>query len=366
MAEREQLGDERLALLRARIDELDDQLLALISRRAATAHEIAAAKGPLEAGADRYRPEREAQVLRRLVAANPGPLPDESIGLLFRELMSACRALQQQLAVAYLGPEGTFTQAAAQKHFGQSVCTVPLAAIDEVFRAVESRECQYGVVPVENSIEGVVSHTLDSFVGSSLRICGEVELRIHHHLLSREPELARVVRVYAHQQALAQCRRWLDGRLGGVERIALSSNAEAARRCTGEPGSAAIAGAAAGALYGLGALASNIEDQPDNTTRFLVVGPRSAPPSGDDKTSLLFATPNRPGALYHVLSAFAEAGISMTRIESRPSRQGMWDYFFFVDVIGHADDPLVAEALQRFGQRTTMLKLLGSYPRAAN
>lgn len=359
-------GEARLAALRARIDDIDDRLLELFSQRAATAREVSEAKGPLTDGADRYRPEREAQVLRRVVAANPGPLPDGEVARLFREVMSVCLALQQQLRVAYLGPEGTFTQAAALKHFGHSVLTAAMGAIDEVFREVEAGACHYGVVPVENSLEGVVTYTLDNFVHSSLRICGEVGLRIHHHLLSKAPALGAVARVYAHQQALAQCRRWLDAQLPRVERVAVSSNAEAARRSVAEPGAAAIAGQAAAEIYGLAKLASNIEDQPDNTTRFLVIGRQAAPVSGDDKTSLVFSTANRPGALCHALSAFAEGGISMTKIESRPSRREMWEYLFFVDILGHADDPPVARALERVAAQSSMLKLLGSYPRAAS
>jgi chorismate mutase/prephenate dehydratase len=283
---------------------------------------------------------------------------------LFREIMSACLALEEPMKIAFLGPEGTFTQAAALKHFGHSVRAAPLATIDDVFREVEAGECHYGVVPVENSIEGVVNHTLDMFMNSSLKICGEVELRIHHHLLGRDCSIDGLKRVYAHQQALAQCRRWLSNHLPRAEQIALASNAEAARRAADEPGTAAIAGDAAAAIYGLQSLAQNIEDEADNTTRFLIIGHQSTPPSGDDKTSLIFTTPNQPGALYTMLAAFAENGISMMRIESRPSRRGMWDYFFFIDIEGHVKDPAVAKALKDLKDRAAMLKLLGSYPRA--
>lgn len=359
-------AEAALAELRARIDRIDDELLQLISARAATAQEVARAKGPLADGADRYRPEREAQVLRRLLESNPGPLSDEDVGRLFREIMSMCLALQQPLRVAYLGPEGTFTQAATLKHFGHAVQAHPLAAIDEVFREVESGRCNYGVVPVENSIEGMVTYTLDSFTESSLRICGEVGLRIHHHLLSRSAERSGLSRIYAHQQALAQCRRWLDAHLPGLERCAVSSNGEAARRAAVENGAGAIASEAAAGIYGLSTLAANIEDQPDNTTRFLVIGRQASPPSGDDKTSMVFSTRNRPGALCRVLAAFAENGISMTRIESRPSRRENWEYLFFVDILGHAEDAAIAGALEQVAECTSSLKLLGSYPRGAS
>lgn len=356
-------GDE-LDGVRARIDGVDRELLALISRRAELAREV----GKIKSARGEefcYRPEREAQILRKIIEQNAGPLSDEETARLFREIMSACLALEQPLAVAYFGPAGTYTQSAALKHFGHSVNTQAFASIEEVFREVEAGECQYGVVPVENSIEGVISHTLDSFMQSPLTICGEVELRIRHNLLSRAPSLDKVERVYAHSQALAQCRHWLDHTLPKAERVAVSSNAEAARRAGAElGGTAAIAGEAAAELYGLSALASGIEDDPSNTTRFLIIGHQRVARSGDDKTTVLFSTPNKPGALYKVLGAFADAGVSMTRIESRPSRRGMWDYLFFVDLEGHADDAKVADALAHLKERAAMVKILGSYPRA--
>lgn len=358
--------NKNLESLRARIDELDDQLLTLISRRAALAQEVARVKEALGNGGSCYRPEREAAILRKVIGANPGPLSGEEVARLFRELMSACLALEQPLTVAYLGPEGTFTQMAALKHFGHSVGTMALNAIDEVFREVEAGACNYGVVPVENSIEGVVNHTLDMFLNSPLQICGEVALRIHHHLLGAEglqPEAVR--RVYAHQQALAQCREWLDSHVPGCERIAVSSNAEAARIVAQESGVAAIAGETAAGIYSLSVLASNIEDEPDNTTRFLVIGRQGVPPSGSDKTSLLVSGPNRPGLLYELLEPLASKGISMTRLESRPSRRALWEYVFFIDIEGHAEDPGVAAALAQLRGEAYVLKVLGSYPRAA-
>ena len=354
----------KLQETRERIDALDDHIQQLINERAALAREIAHLKQDAGEEASFYRPEREAEVLRRVVERNKGPLSDEDIARLFREIMSACLSLQQPLKVAYLGPEGTFTQAATLKHFGQSVNTVSSGSIDEVFHDVESRAAHYGVVPIENSTEGVVRHTLDMFVNSPLKVCGEVELRIHHHLLSKAKTIAEVKRIYAHQQALAQCSNWLNTHLSFAEHLAVGSNADAARRAAAEEGAAAIAGDIAAGLYALNILASNIEDEPDNTTRFLVIGHRAPPPSGNDKTSLLLSAPNRPGALHRLLGPLVRHDISMSRIESRPSRRGMWEYVFFVDIEGHARDPKVAEALKALKEEAAMLKILGSYPKA--
>ena len=354
----------RLVDLRRKIDAVDDRILALINERAGHALEVAAAKradGEVECF---HRPEREAEVLRRLGALNNGPLSDDTVMLLFRELMSGCLALEKPLSVAFLGPAGTFTQQAAVKHFGHAIEAAPIPAIDEIFRGVESGTHHYGVVPVENSTEGVVTHTLDSFLKSSLVITGEVVLRIHHNLMSQAKILADITEVYSHQQSLAQCREWLERMLPGVPRIPVSSNAEAARMATEAPSSGAIAGSAAAELYGLPILAGNIEDEPDNTTRFLVIGRSPVGCTGADKTSLLLSTHNHPGALYGVLEPFARYGISMTRIESRPSRRGVWDYVFFIDVDGHQEDPELAEALVELSDVVTMLKVLGSYPKA--
>ncbi len=355
---------EKLERIRAQIDALDRQIQDLLNERARFAQEVAQVKRA--AGDDNhfYRPEREAQILQEIKSRNQGPLSAEEVARLFREIMSACLALEQPLKISFLGPEGTFTQAAALKHFGHSVTTLPLATIDEVFREVSSGAAQYGVVPVENSSEGVVTHTLDMFMQSQLSICGEVQLRIHHLLLSGGSAMADIRQVYSHQQSLGQCREWLDRHLPGAERIAVSSNAEAARRIANKAGAAAIAGDAAAEIYGLTVLAHNIEDQPENTTRFLVIGNQSVPRSGKDKTSLLVSAQNRAGALYRLLTPFVEHGISMTRIESRPSRRGMWEYVFFVDVEGHVDDEPVAKALEALSAQANMCKVLGSYPQA--
>ncbi len=358
MSDKEQLKD-----VRARIDALDEQIQTLISERAACAQRIAELKNDSSGKVNFYRPEREAQILRQVIARNTGPLSGEEMARLFREIMSACLALEQPMRIAFLGPEGTFTQAAALKHFGHAVQTVAQQAIDEVFREVESGACDYGVVPVENSSEGMVSHTLDMFLHSPLQIVGEVQMRIHHNLLSKS-ELSAIRLVYGHRQALAQCRGWLDAHLAGVERVPVNSNAEAARRAAQEADAAAIASREAADIYGLNILQSTIEDEPDNTTRFLVIGRTAVPASGEDKTSLLVSAPNRPGALYELLAPFARHGISMTRIESRPSRRGMWEYVFFVDIIGHARENKVAAALRELADEAAMLKVLGSYPRA--
>lgn len=353
-----------LAELRKQIDAIDDQILELLNRRARCAQQVAETK--LAAGEVDcfYRPEREAEVLRRIIGNNAGPLGNEAVVRFFRELMSECLALEKPLTVAFLGPEGTFTQQAAYKHFGHAVKVTPLPAIDEIFRAVESGACQFGVVPVENSTEGVITHTLDSFLRSPLLIAGEVVLRIHHNLMSKQADLQEVRQVLSHQQSLAQCREWLDRYLPNVERISVSSNAEASRLAAVTPGSAAIAGEVAAGLYGLDILERNIEDEPDNTTRFLVVGRNPVGPTGNDKTSLLVATRNYPGALYNTLEPFARYQISMSKIESRPSRRGTWDYVFFIDVEGHQQDPALADALKALKKDVTLLKILGSYPRA--
>ena len=358
------MSDDRLDEIRKRIDAVDAEIQRLISERAALAQEVARIKqaGQADEEVVFYRPEREAQVLRKVLERNQGPLPGEEMARLFREIMSACLALEQPLTVAFLGPEGTFTQAAALKHFGHAVNTRPMAAIDEVFREVEAGSAHFGVVPVENSTEGVINHTLDMFMRSSLTICGEVELRIHHHLIGRDRDNIR--KIYSHQQSLAQCREWLDAHLPEVERVAVSSNAEAVRRAAEEEGAAAIAGETAAEIYGVPVLEAKIEDNPDNTTRFLVIGKQKVPPSGDDKTSLLVSTPNRPGALYRLLAPFERNGISMSRIESRPSRLANWEYVFFIDINGHVDDEPVARALETLKADSPMFKVLGSYPKA--
>ncbi len=358
-------NEEKLSKIRQKIDSLDIKIQALINQRAACADEVARIKE--SEGSEKaifYRPEREAQVLRAVKARNKGPLAAEEMARLFREIMSACLAHELPMRIGFLGPEGTYTHAAVLKHFGHSVKCHPLSTIDEVFREVEAGAVNYGVVPVENSTEGVVNHTLDSFMNSSLSVCGEVELRIHHCLLSVATDRKNIKRIYSHQQSLAQCREWLDANIYYAERIAVSSNAEAARLAAKDSEAAAIASATAADIYKLNVLASNIEDHPDNTTRFLIIGNRPVPASGEDKTSLLVSTVNKAGSLHSLLSPFVRHGISMVRIESRPSRRAVWEYVFFIDVNGHADDPDVAAALRDLNKEAAMMRLLGSYPKA--
>ncbi len=357
---------QQLAKLRDRIDDIDRKLGELISARAQCAQEVAEVKKAHSGGGEiiYYRPEREANVLRKAMERNQGPLSDEEVARLFREIMSACLALEKPIKVAYLGPEGTFTEQATLKHFGHSAVARPMSAIDEVFREVEAGASAYGVVPVENSTEGVVNHTLDSFMDSNLKICGEVVLRIHQHLLvSDVTKTDNISRIYSHAQSLAQCRKWLDSHYPNAERIAVSSNAEAARRIKGEWNAAAIAGEMAAEKYGLLKLAENIEDRPDNSTRFLIIGGQTVAPSGDDKSSVVIAMRNEPGALHDLLEPFHRFKIDLTRVETRPSRSGNWTYVFFIDFSGHVDDDAVKQALREVGKRAADLKILGSYPK---
>lgn len=358
-------SEQRLIELRQAIDAVDDELLAALNRRAGLTIEVGEVKRAAGAAADEfYRPEREAQILRRLLADNPGPLPDEALARLMREVISSCLALEQELRVAYLGPAGTFTHAALLKHFGSAVTPVAQNDVADVFRDVEARASDYGVVPIENSVGGSVNRTLDCLAESGLKICGEVVLAVHHQLLSHAPDLAGIGRVYAHEQALEQCRSWLDRHLPGIERTALSSNAAAACRAAEEPAAAAIASVEAGTLYGLPTLAANIEDNPRNTTRFAVLGRVLPQATGADRTVVMFSMDNRAGALADMLGELAARDISMSRIESRPLLTGVWDYLFFADILGHVSDPPVAAALAAMEGRAAAFKVLGSCPRA--
>ncbi len=359
-------SDAALGAVRERIDAVDERIQRLLNERAQLARRVGATKSRAAETSAFYRPEREAQVLRAVRARNRGPLRDEEVVRLFREIMSACLAQQEPLKVAYLGPEATFSQTAVLTHFGHSVRALPLASIDEVFREVESGSADFGVVPIENSTEGTVNHTLDRFLASSLKICGEVELRIHHHLMGSMNAVGRILRVCAHPQSLAQCRIWLQEHLPQIELIPVSSNAEGARRARDERGTAAVAGQTAAEVYGLKVLAAQIEDRADNTTRFLVLGRALLAPSGQDRTTLLVSVghTDAPGALYRLLEPLARHRVSMTRIESRPSHRRKWDYVFFIDVDGHAEEPHVARALASLKRRASLFRLLGSYPRA--
>jgi chorismate mutase/prephenate dehydratase len=355
-----------LEALRQKIDAVDERIQALIADRARLAQEVAVVKGGKGSAADFYRPEREVAVLRGVIARNKGPLSDEEMVRLFREIMSSCLAQEEPMKVGYLGPEGTFSQSAVYKHFGHSVRALPLGMIDEVFGEVESGDADFGVVPIENSTEGTVNHTLDMFLTSPLKICGEVEMRIRQHLLGTMTGLDKVLRVSAHPQSLAQCRGWLREFLPQAELCPASSNAEGARRARDEDGTAAIAGDAAAEVYGLAKIVADIEDRPDNTTRFLVIGRKLLEPSGNDRTSLLLSIKDTDdaGALQKLLAPLADHQVNMTRIESRPSRRRKWHYVFFVDIDGHADDSKVAPALAKLRKRAQLFRVLGSYPKA--
>ncbi len=363
--------NDELQRLREAIDRVDDRILEALNERA----RLARAVGSLKVG-QAYRPEREAQVLRRIKERNPGPLAGETVAFLFREIMSACLALERPITVAYLGPQGTFSERAALKHFGLAAQALPEPSIDEVFRSVESGAADFGVVPVENSTEGAVGRSLDLMPQMPMNVCGEVIVRIHHHLMMKTPapgeaaakqppvDFAQIRRVFSHGQSLGQCHEWLNANLPHAERVAVASNAEAARKAAEEAGAAAVAGEMAAEHYGLTILASNIEDEPNNTTRFLIIGEYRPAPSGRDKTSLVLSSRNRAGAVYEMLTPFAKRGVSMTKFESRPSRIAVWEYLFFVDIEGHRDDPQVAEALQEVGTIAGYIKVLGSYPQA--
>ena len=352
---------ERLKQLRAQIDRLDDELLKLVNQRAVLAQQI----GHLKDDGVILRPEREAQVLQRVQKNNAGPLSNAAVAALFTEVMSQCRALEAPLSVAYLGPQGTFSEAAALKRFGSAIEEQACATIDEVFRAVESGAAHYGIVPAENSTEGAIGRTLDLLLQSPVQICGEVMLLVHQCLLGQKPAhsgLGAIKTVYSHPQSLGQCQGWLNTHLPHAVRIPASSNAEAARLASENPHSAAIAGSRAAALFGLDVLAENIEDDAKNTTRFLVIGNQQVAPSGRDKTSLVMSAANRPGAVHDLLVPFAKNGVSMTKLESRPARSGLWEYVFFVDIEGHQADVKVAASLEELKKIAAFVKVLGSYP----
>jgi chorismate mutase/prephenate dehydratase len=353
--------------IRKHINEIDERIQALINERATFAQKVGAAKGDVESAVDYYRPEREAEILRSVLERNEGPLRDEEMLRLFREIMSACLAQQEPLKIGFLGPEGTFTQTAVFKHFGHSVRALPFHTIDEVFQEVECSAADFGVVPIENSTEGSVNNTLDMFLTSPLKIAGEIELKIEQHLMGKMEGLENIERICAHEQSLAQCRGWLREYLPHVELIGMSSNAAGARRARDEDGSAAIGPKVAADVYQLKVMVNNIEDRPDNATRFLVVGRNLLAASGDDKTTILISTSGTAdgaGILHHLLQPLAEQGVNMTRIESRPSRRKKWDYVFFLDIDGHAEDKPLATALAKLEKNSSLFRVLGAYPKA--
>jgi len=369
MSQNENAINKKLLSIRDRIDAIDDQMLELLSKRAECAEEVGDTKRQAgETDLWFYRPEREAQILNRVSENNQGPLANERVTAIFREVISSCLALEQQIKVAFLGPQGTFSQEASNKHFGQAVETVPVGSIKQVFREVENGTVDYGVVPIENSTEGVISYTLDVFMNSPLKISGEVKLRIHQNLMTnpdvKTNDWKKAERVYSHQQSLAQCREWLDNNLPHAERIPVSSNTEAARLALEEDNAAAIAGILAAKTYGLKIAQESIEDSNENTTRFLVIGKQDVPPCGVDKTTLMISAKNKSGALYHLLAPLADNGLDMTRIESRPSRNANWEYYFFMDINGHIQDKNVEKALKELDEEAELIRVLGSYPKA--
>lgn len=358
------MSDGRLEELRRRIDDLDARLQDLIGERVAIARDIAAIKSNAGAAGNFHRPEREARVLRAALERNAGRLPEEGVTRLFRELISLTLAAEGRLTVAYLGPEGTYTHSAALRHFGHSACLQSEPGIEDVFRSVETQAAHLGVVPAENSSEGAITFTLDRLLDTPLKICGEILLRVRHQLLARDKDVSRIARVAGHAQALAQCRGWLARHLPHAETLALSSNAEAARRASADETLAAVASAEAAEIYGLNVLATAIADDPANTTRFFVIGQNDAGVSGDDKTSLVVSARNRPGALYRLIEPLARHEVSMTRIESRPARTALWEYVFFIDIEGHAQDVRVKPALAALEHEAAFFRNLGSYPKA--
>ncbi len=369
MAEMTIMEDQaQLLALRKEIDQIDDQMLGLINQRASLAHQIGALKNGTV-----YRAEREAQVMQRMADSNPGPLDDKSVMYLYREIMSACLAMERPLSVAYLGPEGTFSQAAALRQFGHAAQLQAFLSIDDVFRAVETGVTDYGVVPIENSTEGAVNRTLDLLQQTPLHLSGEIDLPVHQSLLRKVNGLAGVRVLYSHGQSLAQCHQWLNQHVPDVPRIAVASNAEAARLAAEDASVLAVAGDLAAEQYGLQHLHDRIEDQADNTTRFVVIATQDVDkPSGRDKTSLILSRPNEPGAIVRLLKPFSDHGISLTKLESRPARlavrqQGrnetVWEYVFFVDIEGHRSEPVVQRALQAVQDEASLVKMLGSYPR---
>jgi chorismate mutase/prephenate dehydratase len=351
---------DKLKPLRQQIDEIDAQILELLSRRGRVAQEVGHVKA--ETNAPVFRPEREAQVLRGVAERNPGPLHSGDMQTIFREIMSACRALEKRVTVAYLGPAGTFSEEAVYRQFGSAIENLPCASIDEVFRATEAGTADFGVVPVENSSEGAINRTLDLLLATTLVISGEVSIPVHHSLMTKSGSMEGVKAVCAHSQALAQCQVWLNLHHPKLERRAVASNAEAARMASEDPTIAAIASEMAGEQYKLGVVQAHIQDDPHNRTRFAVIGKLHTNPSGKDHTSLVLAVPNKAGAVYNLLAPLAKHGVSMTRFESRPARIGTWEYYFYVDVEGHVQDAAVTRALEELKDNAAFFKVLGSYP----
>lgn len=358
---------EQLQAFRDQIDAYDDQIIPLLVARSRVVQQVGLNKHKV--GAPVFRPEREVAIIERMCEANRalgGPLPDQSIAAIWLEVISGCRALERVMRVAYLGPAGTYSEQAVRTLFGHRVDGMPCASLDEAVALAERGDADAALLPVENSIEGTVGRTLDLFLQTPLKISAEVSIPIHHGLLSRAPDRSSIRRVVAHAQALAQCQRWLRDHLPGVEQVAVSSNGEAARMASEDPSLAAIAGQTAAQHYGLRTLADRIEDDPSNRTRFAAIGHFSPEGCGVDQTSLILSVPDQAGAMLSLIEPMARHGVSMKRFESRPARQRSsadgWEYFFYVDLVGHQSDPAVALALAEIRARASYFKLLGSYP----
>ena len=351
----------KLREIRGQIDQLDSRVLDLLNERVKKVLEIAKLKR--KEGEAYYSPGRERVIIDRLIKQNKGPLPNDVVKEIIQIILRASLYLERRLKVAYFGPPATFTHLAALKNFGKQADLIPVRSIGGIFALVEKKEADYGVVPVENSTEGVVSHTLDMFLDSNLKICAEIILEVFHHLLGKG-KLKDVKKVYSHPQALAQCRMWLEENLPAAKICEAESTAKAAQLAAEEDGAAAIASEVAASLYGLGVLSAHIEDRPQNYTRFLVIGREYSERSGRDKTSILFSIKDRVGALYDMLSPFRKYGINLTKIESRPTKRKAWEYVFFVDFVGHKDDEMVKKALSELEEECFFLKILGSYPKA--
>ncbi|WP_131764204.1 prephenate dehydratase [Legionella drozanskii] len=356
------MTEEALKNIRNKIDKIDQQLFNLLSERATFAAEVAKIK-KLQHSPVYYRPEREAQILRSIVANNTSLFPDREVARIFRDIMSACLALQEPLSIAYLGPEGTFSQQAVIKHFGESVNLVPEPSITEVFKLVENGNVHYGVVPIENSTEGVVNITLDNLISSDVQICGEISLRIRHHFVRLDPDKP-LETIYAHQQTLAQCRHWLAVHYPKANLQEVGSNGLAAQLAANDPNSAAICGDNAAEIHKLQKLHQHIEDYPNNTTRFIILGKQLPGPSGCDKTSIIISTPHEPGTLLNLLSPLEKYKINMTSIASRPYRHRNWTYLFFIDFEGHQSEPPIQLALNEITSMSVMMTVLGSYPQS--
>ncbi len=348
--------------LRKEIDRIDAEMLHLLNKRALTAMEIG--KQKLRTRGSYFAPERERQVLERLTSSNPGPLPNSALRAIYREIISAARALERPLTVAYWGPPATNTHMASIRKFGSSSTFVPVATVPDVFSEIERERADYGVVPIENSTEGVVNHTLDTFLQSDLKICSEIYLPVTHNLLSVEDDLSCVKRVYSNAVATAQCRNWLRANLPNAEFVDVSTTAKAAQVCADEPGSAAIGTSLASEVYNVKLVAEHIEDNPQNKTRFLIVGRNEPAPSGKDKTSVMFSVAHKSGSLFRAMSAFEKYDVNLTMIESRPTKLTPWEYVFFIDCQGHVTSEPVKKALKTLEEHTLFVTVLGSYPEA--